>query len=125
MGKPYILNSTLWPAFTVVPFKFFQYLVTIEFTCDTSTLWHSNLNCWPLEENGIHNLLNTHCPLGNTRSLGIFQCPNFIFNFSPWFIKMNAGFIVCYYISNLSFVKIWIKFQYFLSICYTCPILVV
>ena len=38
------LNSTLWKALTIVPFKIFKYLVTIGFTCDTSTLWHSNLN---------------------------------------------------------------------------------
>ena len=38
MEKRYILNSSLWPAPTVVPPKIFQYLATIEFTCDTSTL---------------------------------------------------------------------------------------
>ena len=89
---------------TVVPFKFFQYLVLIEFTCDTSTLLHSNLNYWPLccEENDIvHNLLNVQCPLANAQSLGIFQYPNFISYFSLWFIKMNPGFIACYNIINL------------------------
>ena len=35
MEKSNILNSTLWPAFTVVLFKPFQYIVTIEFACDT------------------------------------------------------------------------------------------
>ena len=95
----YHIKQEFWPfPKLVVPFKFFQYLDTIEFTCGTSTLWHSNLNCWSLcwEENGIHKLLNARCPVGNTRSLGVFQCPNFISNFSLCFLKMYPCFIACY-----------------------------
>ena len=36
MEKSNILYSTLWPAFTVVTFKLFKYIVTIENACDTS-----------------------------------------------------------------------------------------
>ena len=125
-----IISSTLGVTLTVVPVKFFQYLLTIEFTgtCDTSTFWHSNLNCRPLcwKENGINYLLNIQCTPGITWYLGTFRCPTLISNFSLWFIKLNPGFITCTCnnISKLMFAKIWRNFQHFLSIYYSCPLLV-
>ena len=102
MKKSNVLSSTFWSEFSVVTFKLFQYLVPVEFASDPFTLRNSTLNrrSLRLEENSIHNLPNTHCPSGYTRSFRSFCCPTFIFNLSLRLIKMDPGLVTCDNISH-------------------------